>query len=238
MIGLKDVYVHEIKTILDEVLSYENEVIDTVGVLVGKSIMEGSVIHLFGSGHSDLIARDVHQRAGGLACVNRIYDPTFGFAERITGFGEAMIGLYDLREKEVIIVISNSGRNSSPIEVALSAKKIGLTVVAITSLKHSKQVVSRHPSGKRLYEIADYVIDNHGVKGDAIVSIPGESEKIGATSTIVGSMILNMILIRAAEHCAEKGYSVPIIASQNLDNTDEQNRFLWKKYKNRLGTII
>jgi len=238
MNDLVNVYLKNVKRIIDEVVEYEFDTIDVVGKLVGKSVVQGGVIHLFGSGHSDLIARDVHQRAGGLACINRIYDPTVGFAERVPGFGEALVSQYDLQKDEVIIVISNSGRNPSPIEAALYAKNKGLKVVAITSLNHSKNVSSRHPSKLSLYQIADYVIDNHGVKGDATVQIPGVSEKMGATSTIIGSIILNMILIGAAEYCELKGFEVPIIVSQNLDNTDERNLDLWKAYKNRLGTIM
>lgn len=238
MTDLTEKYLCNVKRIIDEVVQSEVETIDKVGKLIGESIIKGNIVHVFGSGHSDLIARDVHQRAGGLACINRIYDPTIGFAERVPGFGDALVGLYDLQKDEVIIVISNSGRNPSPIEVALFAKDKGLKVVAITSLNHSRKVSSRHPSGKNLYQVADYVIDNHGVKGDATVEIPGTGEKMGATSTIVGSIILNMILIGAAEHCESKGFQVPIIVSQNLDNTDERNMKLWKTYKSRLGTIM
>lgn len=238
MNGLNMRFVAEVRRVLDEVISHESKVIEKVGALIGESIIKGQVTHIFGSGHSDLIARDVHQRAGGLACINRIYDPTVGFAERVTGFGDALISLYELQKDEVIIVISNSGRNPSPIEVALSAKDKGLKVVAITSLNHSRNVSSRHPSGKNLYQVADYVIDNHGVKGDAAVEISASGERMGATSTIIGSIIVNMIMIGAAEYCASKRFEAPVIVSQNLDGTDEQNSSLWMRYRNRLGPII
>jgi uncharacterized phosphosugar-binding protein len=157
--------------------------------------------------------------------------------ERLETWGISLIKKYDLKEGEVIIIFSNSGRNPSPIEVAEYSKEKGLKVIAITNLNHSKGTESRHSSGKKLYEVADIVIDNHGELGDTAVEIPNMNEKSGPTSTIIGALIINMIMLDAIQYCIDRGYEPPIIVSQNLDGQDERNLELWKKYRSRIGAI-
>jgi uncharacterized phosphosugar-binding protein len=110
--------------------------------LIGQSIALGGVVHTFGSGHSELISREIIGRAGGLVCVTGIIDPTGGFIENLPGYGERLAARYDrqyqLKAGETVIVISNSGKNTSPIDVALYAKARGLTVAALTCLAMSR----------------------------------------------------------------------------------------------------
>ncbi|HYD82443.1 MAG TPA: SIS domain-containing protein, partial [Opitutus sp.] len=109
--------------------------------IIGESLARGGVLHTFGSGHSELIAREIIGRAGGLVCINGIIDPTAGFIENLVGYGTKLIERHDrqyqLLPGETIIVISNSGKNSSPLEVAHYARKKGLTVVGLTALAMS-----------------------------------------------------------------------------------------------------
>ena len=128
-------------------------------------------------------------------------------------------------------------RTESLLLKSLCARK-GLTVIAITSLKHSISVNSRHSSGKKLYEIADIVIDNHGEIGDACVEVPRIPQRTGPTSTIIGSLVLNLMMIQAIETCTELGKEAPIIVSQNLDGVDERNRALYMRYRQRIGELF
>jgi|LSQX01.2.fsa_nt_gb uncharacterized phosphosugar-binding protein len=228
-------YLGKIRDALNEVETQELVAINKAGILIGQTMSEGKVFHVFGSGHSDLIASDCFARAGGLACANKITDPTRGQAERVEGFIAPLMEKYDLRSGEVIIIISNSGRNAAPIEAALYAKSCGLTVVAITSLSHSKEVSSRHSSSKKLYELADIVIDTHGPLGDACIELQSGIARVGAVSTVLGATILNMILVCASRTCLELCGEVPILSSLNLDGTDKRNRNLWLKYSSRIG---
>ena len=206
--------------------------------VLGEVVARGDVIHVFGSGHSEVVAREIIGRAGGLVAVTAVADPTAGFIENLPGYGTKLIERYDrqyqLRAGEVLIAISNSGKNCSPIEVALHAKARGLTVVALTCLAMSHATPSQHPSGKKLFEVADEVLDNGGVPGDAIVEV-GDGVRAGPTSTFIGCSVLNWLMLGTVEWLQAHGHPVPLLRSQNLPGAIEHNRALGQKYAGRLS---
>jgi len=206
--------------------------------IIGESLARGGILHTFGSGHSELIAREIIGRAGGLVCINGIIDPTAGFIENLVGYGTRLIERHDrqyqLLPGETIIVISNSGKNSSPIEVALYAKKKGLQVVGLTALAMSTTYPTVHPDGKCLHEIADAVLDNGGVPGDAIVNVR-DGVMAGPTSTFIGCSLLNWLTLSVIEWLRDNGHPLPILRSQNMPNAIEHNREVAAKYKSRLS---
>ncbi len=206
--------------------------------IVGASIAKGGVVHTFGSGHSELISREIIGRAGGLVCVTGIIDPTAGFIENLVGYGTKLIERYDrqyqLLPGETIIVISNSGKNCSPIEVAHYAKNKGLTVVTLSCMAMSRVTPSQHPSGKKLYEFADFVLDNGGVTGDAIVEV-GDGIMAGPTSTLIGCSVLNWLMLGVIDWLKANGHPLPLLRSQNLPGAIEHNRALGQTYKARLS---
>jgi uncharacterized phosphosugar-binding protein len=209
-----------------------------LGPVIGRSVASGGVVHAFGSGHSEIIAREIVGRAGGLACVSAIGDATGGFAENLAGYGTKLAErhdrLYGLRSGETIIVISNSGRSASAIEVALYAKQKGLTVVGLTSAAMARTAQTIHPAGRNLPAVADYVLDNCGVRGDAIVDI-AHDVRAGPTSTLAGTMLLNLLFLEVVEWLKTNGYPLPILRSQNLPGAIESNRALVEKYAGRLS---
>jgi len=213
-------------------------VIAQLAPILGASIARGGVIHTFGSGHSELISREIIGRAGGLVCVTGLIDPTGGFIENLPGYGAKLVERYDrqyqLLPGEVVIVISNSGKNGSPIDVALYAKQKGLTVVALTCLAMSQVTPSQHASGRRLFEVADYVLDNGGVPGDAIVEV-ASGLNAGPTSTVIGCSVLNWLTLATIDWLKAHGHPLPILRSQNLPGAIEHNRELAKTYKGRLS---
>lgn len=209
-----------------------------LGEVLGRSIAEGGVVHTFGSGHSEVIAREIIGRAGGLVCVTGLYDTTGGFIENLVGYGTKLVERYDrqyhLRAGETFIVISNSGKNSSPIEVALHAKQKGLNVVALTSVEMARQVATVHPGGRKLHEIADFTLDNCGAMGDALVDT-GDGVMGGPTSTVVGAMLLNLLSLEVIAWLRANGHTPPILRSQNLPGAIEFNRELGRRYAGRLS---
>jgi uncharacterized phosphosugar-binding protein len=206
--------------------------------IIGQSVAGGGVVHTFGSGHSELISREIIGRAGGLVCVTGIIDPTGGFIENLPGYGEKLAARYDRQYQliagETVIVISNSGKNASPIDVALYARARGLTVVALTCLAMSKATPSQHSSGKRLFEVADHVLDNAGVPGDAIVDL-GDGVSAGPTSTLIGCSVLNWLMLSVMEWLKASGHPLPVLRSQNSPGAIEHNREVGSRYKARLS---
>ena len=236
--SLAETYYHRANEMLARAWTANAPTIAQITPIIGESLARGGVLHTFGSGHSELIAREIIGRAGGLVCINGIIDPTAGFIENLVGYGTKLVERHDrqyqLLPGETIIVISNSGKNSSPIEVALYAKKKGLHVVGLTALAMSTTYPTVHPDGKKLHEVADFVLDNGGVPGDAIVDVRDEV-KAGPTSTFIGCSLLNWLTLSVVEWLKEHGHPLPILRSQNLPGSVERNRELAEKYKGRLS---
>lgn len=236
---------------LDRAIAQNAGVLKTAGVLIGRSIADGGVLHTFGSGHSEIIGREIIGRAGGLMPVSGIFDPGMGFSENVVGYGTRLAERYDhthgLHPGEVIIVISNSGKNAAPIEVGLYAKQKGLTVVALTALAMSTTASTVHPGGKNLHVIADHVLDNLGVPGDAIVEMnngklagrpPDASAMAGPTSTLIGATLLNLLTLEAMTWLRDQDHELPVVQSQNLPGGMAANIALAARYRTRLSKLI
>lgn len=221
-------YIQNLRSILDRIAVEQAENISRAGSLIADSLGRGGLIHTFGTGHSHLIAEDAFFRAGGIAAVNPILDERFLFlkgalestrAERETGIAGRLIAREKIGQDDVAIIISNSGRNAVPVEMALGFKVLGVPVIAITSVEQSSSSSPRHSSGKRLFEIADVVIDNCVPAGDALVMIEGIDSRTGPSSTVAGSAIIHSIVIQALSELASRGIGPPVLPSANLQNT-------------------
>ena len=154
-----ETYLDTIIELVKEMKEEQADAIEEAARLVANALLEGKKVFTFGSGHSQLLAKEIRGRAGGLYPIINIADPLWGRAERVEGVGEVLVERVPMDPGDVIFVISNSGRNPEPLEVAIKARERGLKVLTVTSLKHSKSVDSRHSSGKRLYELGDVVLD-------------------------------------------------------------------------------
>ena len=224
--------------------AYENNkaTLKAAGKRIATCLASDGVLHTFGSGHSQILASEVERRAGGLVPVSSINDPADGWPEQIEGYGarlfERYAYQYAVQSGDVVLVISNSGRNACPIEVALEAKVAGLDLVVLTSLEMSKNTHSRHISGKKLYEIGDYVLDNGGIAGDAAIDTPGFEYKVGPTSTMSGALLLNLLSMEIIEQLIARGVTPPTYVSQNVDGGAEHNEALAKKYRHRIRRPI
>lgn len=243
---LAEEYMDKADAILQKVRKTQLGSIRKAAEMAADSISEGGLIHTFGTGHSHMIAEEVFFRAGGLLPVNAILETPLmledgplksSAMEKLHGLAEIIAETRPLREGDTIIIISNSGRNAVPVEMALEARERKLKVVAITSLNHSREVTSRHESGKKLYQLADVVIDNCGVPGDAVLEHPEVPAPFAATSSLVGIYIIQSIMAEVVSIMAERGYEPPVLMSGNLDEGEEHNRRLMEKYRQRLTFI-
>lgn len=224
--------------------AYENNkaVLQAAGKRVATCIAADGVLHTFGSGHSQILASEIERRAGGLVPVSNINDPADGWPEQIEGYGTRLFQRYAyqyaVQSSDVLLVVSNSGRNACPIEVAQEAKLVGLDLIVLTSLDMSKNTSSRHTSGKKLYEIGDYVIDNGCISGDAAIEAEGLEYKVGPTSTMSGALLLNLLSMETIEQLIAMGVSPPMYVSQNVDCGAEHNKALAEKYRHRIRRPI
>lgn len=232
-------YLEFVMSKLKEVQDTQCENIEKAADLIVKSCIKGGRFYVFGSGHSHMVAEELYIRAGGLAYVQGILPPELmlhempnksTYLERLDGYAKSLLELHKVNKDDTIMVVSNSGRNNVPVEMCLYSKEIGASVIALTSLKHSTGVKSRHKSGKKMYEIADVVIDNCAEKGDAAFYVEGFDIPTGATSDATGIAIAQAMIVTVIDKLVKKGIEVPVLKSSNLDGADEFNKELFNKY--------
>ncbi len=206
---------------------------------VAESIKSEGWIYTSGTGHSHLLAEEIFYRAGGFARVIPILEPSLMLhenaakssdIERTEGLAAQLLADYSISDSDVFIIYSNSGRNAVPIEMAQLAKLAGAKVICITNLAHTKSISSRHSSGLKLYQVSDLVLDNCGSFGDASIELEGLSTKVGATSTSVGSALVQAIMVQASQNLLNQGVIPDIFSSSNSDEGNEINKLLTEKY--------
>jgi uncharacterized phosphosugar-binding protein len=237
-----DAYLTEVQELIKEVQVKGRKKIFKAAEIIADSLAKGGLLHVFGSSHSLIIAKEIFYRAGGLVPIDLISAASLTlenasdstFFERQEGYATRILDKYQTAPGEIMLIISTSGRNPVPIEMAIEAKKRGMKTIALTSIKYSKAVESRHSSGKKLFEIVDVVLDNLTNPGDAVVKIDNVLNKVGPTSGVVGSAILHALVVRVVEIMVKKNLEPPIWLAANVRGGDEANAEYLKKYKPRI----
>lgn len=236
-------FLKEINKSIDQIKKMQTENISEAAELVTTTLTDDGLIHVFGTGHSQILADEVFFRAGELVPINPLIDPGVALREggtrcskneRLEGYAKIIFDYYNLEKKDIMIIISNSGRNAVPIEMAMEAQKKGLKVVAITSLEISKSLPSRHSSGMHLSDVADVVIDNYIPPGEATVRIEGFEQKMGPISTIVNVFIIHMIMMRATQRMLEQEKTPSVWMCPNIKGADKFNAKFIQRYKGRI----
>lgn len=232
-------YIAEVKRLVNEVGEKQADAIEKSASLIADALCGEGYVFTFGTGHSHLLAEEIFYRAGGLARVCPIFEDSLMLhrsaalssqLERATGLAAPLLEDTEaVANGGVIFIFSNSGCNTVAVEMAEEAKKKGLSTVCITNLTHSAKSRSRHPEGKKLFEVSDVVIDNMGCYGDAAIDVGGSVT--GATSTVIGAMLLQAIVCRAIEICKERGTNPEVFQSANTAGGDDANESYIKKYK-------
>jgi uncharacterized phosphosugar-binding protein len=220
--------------------------------LIADALQAGGIIQVFGTGHSRSFAMEIAGRAGGLVPANKISltdlvflggaEPqtmTDPLLERDPSLITRLLELQNVQPRDVFVVCSNSGGNGSTVELALRVKAHGHPLIAVTSMDHTSRITSRHPSGKRLFELADVVIDNGGAFGDAALPLPPgadgqERGAITATSTVTSALIAQMLVTEVCGLLLEAGSEVPVLISANIPGGDEHNNALRARYAGRV----
>lgn len=233
-------YINCVTECINKAWGTQQDTLNKVSDLLAEKIENKNNVFVFGCSHAGILAEEVFYRTGGLADINPIFFPGFMLntrpitmtsqLERLPGLGKIILEQNHVSEGDLLILHSVSGRNTVPVDMALEAKRLGVTTVCITNISYSNAVTSRHPSGKRLFEVCDLVIDNCGDVGDAAITLDGLAEKIGPTSTAVGTALLNAIVIDAVEKMISDGIVPPVFMSANLNGGDEHNARIFEEY--------
>lgn len=238
---LFDVYFGKVREQIESIEKTQAQAIEDAAKLILRTTDLRRRTFIFGSGHSGLIAQEASFRTGGLPIFNPIFVPGLlttdypylrsGLMERISGIAAAALEFLPVEKDDTIIIISNSGRNHVPIEMAMECRERGMNVIAITNLTFSMEVQSRHPSGKRLFELADCVIDNCCPNGDSAVNVPGTPAKLGPMSTLSGVVIMHALSCRISDLLIEQGATPPVFISGNVDGSDAYNHNIFDTYR-------
>ena len=238
-------YGERARALVDRIVTTQAGSITRAAGMVADTVAAGGVVFTFGTGHSHCIAEDAVYRAGGLVPVDAILEPSLTgtsdvtkseYLERLEGFAPAILDHRGLGPDDLLIVISNSGRNAVPVEMALEARARGIRVVALTSLRYAETVTSRHSSRKKLHEVVDVAVDNGTEFGDAELRLEGVPNPVGPMSGIAGMFVIHAIMARATEILASKGIEPPVWESGNIDGASERNARHMDAYRGRIRT--
>jgi uncharacterized phosphosugar-binding protein len=240
-------YADAVRDVLSRIEASQMDNIRRAADAIASSLAQGGAFWVYSIGHGG--ERELTGRAGGLMAT-RVFSFDFRvsspIAESLKGRPGAdasdldletirlAVRRSELRRGDVLMLASVSGRNREPIELAVAARSIGVTVIGLTSLAYTAQVTSLHPSGKKLCEVADIVIDNCAPFGDACVEAPGYEQKALPISGVAQITISWMICGEVIERLQETGKPPHIYMSQNRPGGAEHNAQALKDY-NRLG---
>ena len=232
-------YYEQIVHILGKIKDTQKERMSSAARMVADVIKADGIIYVFGCGHSHLIGLDCFYRAGGLANVSAMLDTDLmlhngaaksSVMEKMSGIAESILERYCITEKDMLIVISTSGKNAVPVEMAQAASKKGIKNIAVVS--------SAYFADKKdlpmLYECSDMYIDNCVPHGDAVMELTGSETKMGSVSTAASSFILQSILLEGAELAAKEGARIPVYMSGNVEGGAEYNKSLISEYLSRI----
>jgi uncharacterized phosphosugar-binding protein len=245
MSDLTGQYLSEIEGRLGRIAANTGPIAAAVAA-IAVALEAGGVVQAFGTGHSEAFAMEIAGRAGGLIATNRIplrnvvlrgrrdFSALGGATlEQDASVVDELLSLTEINPHDIFIIASNSGVNGSIVGMALAAKARGHKVIAVTSLAHTGAVMPKHPSGKRLSEVADIVIDNLAPYGDTVMEIGG-GIGVGAVSSITAAFIAQLITIGVAEKIVAHGKTPPVYLSANIPGGDEHNRVLEDAYGERI----
>lgn len=243
-------YFEVLQEVVQSVLNTQEDNITKAAEILTSTTKNQGIIHLFGSGHSSLIAEDVFWRAATLANVHAIFESAVAGINEVTktskiekleGIGKVIVEYNRVLPPDAIICISNSGNNAATVDVALAAKARGVPVIAITNVTYADQLTTHHSNGKKLKDVADVVIDNCSLYGDAAVELPGFSQMVGATSTIPVAFIVPALLVQTCENLLELGIQPDVYYNGHLAYEDPQvklhNDALVDKYFYRIRNL-
>jgi uncharacterized phosphosugar-binding protein len=237
-------YLHACRELIETVLA-QSAAIQTAADWFAETILADRMVHVFGAGHSRIMVEEMWPRYGSFPGFNPIvelsltfHNPVVGangqrqamFLETVSGLAERILRNFDLSPRDSALVVSSSGCNTVPIEVAEIFQKRGIRVVAIVSRRHCEASESKHPGGLKLIDVADLVLDTGAPVGDAMVHVPGYETPVAPGSTVGGCLLVNAIKAEVAARLAKAGRLPPVLTAAALVGPAESARLFESAY--------
>ncbi len=255
MTGISTRYFDTVIERLRRVSETQGNAIRAAADICATAIMSDKLVFTFGTGHGSFAAMEMFPRTGTVTGFRPIVESTmisfhrvlgdggarqYRFIHGQEGYGEAILSSHQFDPGDAMLIFSHSGLNAVTLDIAVGAKNRGMKLIGVTSIPHSSSTPSRHSCGKRLFELADVVIDTGVPKGDAGIDIDGLNYRVGATSTSIAIAIGQAINAATAEIMVERGHEPFVMVSPNTAEKAEANRIndrnyaeLWRRLKMR-----
>lgn len=240
-----EAYLAVVTETIGRVAASQREAVGRAADLIAEALRADGVVHAFGTGHSEALAMEIAGRAGGLVPTNRIAlrdlvllggEPASILGphlERDPAVAHRLYELAPVRPSDIFVLASNSGVNGAMVEFASLVVERGHRLVAITSAQHSSRMASRHPSGRKLADFADVVLDNGAPYGDATLPLP-DGGAVGAVSSITAALLAQQIVAETVARLIAAGERPPVYLSANITGGDEHNAALEARYAGRI----
>ncbi len=231
--------------LLQRIAGEEGPAVRQAAALMADAVENGHNLFAFGCTHSSLPIQDLVYRAGGLMLINPIFGPGIAAMdtrpatlssqiEKLSGYACALLDNTPLKAGDVLILVSVSGRNAVPIEMAMLARERGAKVIGVTSRAYSQAVASRHPSDKKMHDFADVILDNKVDKGDAVLEAEGMPQKFCPASGVTSIALLQALVAATIQELLERGITPPVFLAANVDGGAEYNARLLSQYKEHI----
>ena len=243
-------YFDILNEVVDKVKTTQAENIMKAATILADTTEKGGIIYGFGTGHSHLVADDAFWRAATPANYCALLEPSATGNQEVTksyyventyGIGKLIVDYHRITPNDCMIIISNSGNNIAPVDAALRAKEKGIPVIAITAVEYSDYLKTKHKDGVKLKDVADVVLDNCSLIGDAAVEIENFPMKVGSTSTIPNIYLQNAILTQMVEILVQRGFEPDVYYNGHLafrdENCADHNDRLVDKYFYRIRNL-
>jgi uncharacterized phosphosugar-binding protein len=248
-------YLDGCETILRKVRETQLKRIAQAAEWCAEAIAQKSLVHLFGNGHSRMACEEIWPRYGSFPGFHLMIELSMTnhtqvvgsngqrqamWIERQEGLGEVILNNYVLRSSDVMMIFSTSGNNGVVVDIALGAKARGMKVIAVIAETYARMLTSGHSSGKCLHDIADLVIDNCAIPGDAMVDVPGVDVPIGPGSTIGNTAVVNSLKVLIAQKLAARGQMpLALAGSWKMGKEASAKRFeeAYDDHRNRMKVL-
>lgn len=252
---LATIWLDRARSVMDEIAKTQMDNINNAASIMADSIGAGKWVHTFGCGHATIPVEEMYPRIGGFVgfhpmielpltffthIVGEMGIHQFLFLERAEGFGKEIMKSYNFDPQDTMWLFSHSGINNVNIDIALEAKRIGMKVIVTGSANSFKNKKTRHSSGKKIFEIADIVIDTCVPAEDASVPLKNHFDKVGPISTMAFVTVVWMTITSVAEILADRGVKLFIHPSHNIPGDMTARERLdnaLREYKRRVAVV-